>query len=294
MRKSISASQSIRETRLSYIAPTVVRQVKCKPFIKWAGGKGQLLPSFVPLLPPLNKVNRYFEPFLGGAAVFFYLQHPRSYLSDCNADLVELYQVVRDEVEDLIRALSIHRNNETYFYKVRAQNPESLSAIQRAARFIFLNKTCYNGLYRVNGKGQFNVPFGNYKNPAICDAEGLRAASIALRGAEISLTDFEQAVAGAKPKDFIYFDPPYQPISKTSSFTGYTAGRFDDAEQKRLADLFRRLARRGCSVMLSNSDAPLIRELYADFKITEIQASRAINSKADGRGKITELVITNY
>ena len=166
--------------------------------------------------------------------------------------------------------------------------------MQRAARFVFLNKTCYNGLYRVNSQGQFNVPFGNYKKPAICDTEGLRAASLALQLADITVADFEQAVADAKRGDLIYFDPPYQPLSKTSSFTGYTAGRFDDVEQKRLARVYRDLDQRGCYVMLSNSNAPLVRELYADFCIHEVQANRAINCKADGRGKIIELLITNY
>ena len=281
-------------TPVSLNLPIPAQRAAAKPFIKWAGGKGQLISKFVPLFPPVSKVKRYFEPFLGGAALFFYLQHPQAYLSDGNAELIELYQIVRDDVDHLIEALKLHRNTEDYYYQTRALNPVSLTPIQRAARFIFLNKTCYNGLYRVNSQGQFNVPFGRYQNPAICDAPGLRAASRALNHAQLTVTDFEQAVSAARRHDFIYFDPPYQPISKTSSFTAYTSGRFDAAEQQRLAQVYARLAQRGCYVMLSNSDAPLIRELYAGFRTTEILASRAINSKGDGRGKITELLITNY
>ena len=283
-----------KEPQLGYSLESSIQRVKAKPFVKWAGGKWQLVPLFVPYFPPPQKVNRYFEPFVGGAAVFFHLQYPRSYLSDSNEELVNLYQTVKNDVEGLIEALGKHRNDKEYYYRVRAQKLAKLSAVQRAARFVFLNKTCYNGLYRVNSQGQFNVPFGNYKKPAICDTEGLRAASLALQLADITVADFEQAVADAKRGDLIYFDPPYQPLSKTSSFTGYTAGRFDDVEQKRLARVYRDLDQRGCYVMLSNSNAPLVRELYADFCIHEVQANRAINCKADGRGKIIELLITNY
>jgi DNA adenine methylase len=286
--------QRAKEPQLGYKLDVPTQCVKAKPFIKWAGGKWQLMPLFAPHFPSFQQINRYFEPFLGGAAVFFYLQHPHSFLSDSNAELIELYQVVRDDAENLIEALRNHRNEEGYYYEVRAQNPASLSPVQRAARLIFLNKTCYNGLYRVNSQGQFNVPFGKYKDPTICDAEGLRAASLALQYAEITASDFEQAVSNVRPNDFVYFDPPYQPLSKTSSFTAYTSDKFDDKEQERLARVYRDLDRRGCYVMLSNSNTPLIRKLYAGFHVIEIQASRAINCKPEGRGKIIELLITNY
>jgi len=269
-------------------------RMKTRPFIKWAGGKGHLLPYFSPFFPSMEKGSRYFEPFIGSAAVFFSLQPPHALLSDSNAELIQLYQVVQQDVENLILALQKHDNKKEYYYQVRALDPATLPPVERAARLIFLNKTCYNGLYRVNRKGQFNVPFGRYRNPPICDPDGLRAASLALQSAELRMADFEEAVSTARGLDFIYFDPPYQPISKTSSFTGYTAGKFDDAEQKRLAAVFRDLHQRGCYVMLSNSNAPLVRELYADFQITEIKANRAINSRPDGRGKITECLITNY
>lgn len=267
---------------------------KARPFIKWAGGKSQLMPAISKQFPAGDEIGKYFEPFLGGAAVFFHLEHPRSFLSDSNNDLVELYRVVQQNVEELIDALRAHRNERDHFYRVRSQDPSDLSPVARAARLIFLNKTCFNGLYRVNSKGQFNVPFGRYKNPAICDAEGLRTASLALQKAEISNADFESVLGRAQPRDFIYFDPPYHPINKTSSFTSYTSGRFGEEEQRRLAGTYRQLAARGCFVMLSNSDTPLIRDLYENFHMREIQANRAINSKPDGRGKITELLIVNY
>jgi DNA adenine methylase len=294
MPTSVKKLNIAKEPQLGYNLEARTLRVKAKPFIKWAGGKGQLLSSFAAHFPPTEKIGRYFEPFMGGAAVFFHLQPQRSFLSDSNSDLVDLYTIVRDDVETLIDALKSHRNKETYYYKIRAQNPATLSPVERAARLIFLNKTCYNGLYRVNSNGGFNVPFGNYLNPNICDAENLRAASLALQYAEICQSDFEQAVSSAKKGDFVYFDPPYQPISRTSSFTSYTSGRFDDSEQERLANVFRSLAKRGCYVMLSNSNAPLIKELYADFNIHQVLARRAINSKGAGRGKIIERLITNY
>lgn len=269
-------------------------RVKAKPFIKWAGGKSQLIPQMSTWFPPRDQINRYFEPFLGGGAVFFYLQHSKSHLSDTNKNLVEMYDVVKNNVEDLIKALKKHKNERDYFYEVRSQKPADLSPIERAARLIFLNKTCFNGLYRENSKGEFNVPFGRYKNPTICDEAGLRSASLALQNARISHQEFHSVLSQAEANDFIYFDPPYQPLNKTSSFTSYTAGGFGEAEQRELANVFSELANRGCYVMLSNSDTPLIKELYKDFFIHEIQAGRAINSKANGRGKITELLVINY
>jgi len=283
-----------REPQLGYNTELSYQRVEAKPFVKWAGGKRKLISSFAPHFPSLQQTRRYFEPFLGGGAVFFHLQHPCSFLSDSNEELVELYMVVRDRVEDLIESLRKHRNEEGYYYEVRSQRPKMLTSIESASRFIFLNKTCYNGLYRVNSKRQFNVPFGRYKRPLICDTEGLRAASLALQKAQIFSADFESAVSEARERDFIYFDPPYHPLSETSSFTSYTAGKFDTSEQERLARVYRDLDHRGCYVMLSNSDTPLIRELYAHFQIIEVQANRAINSKSDGRGKITELLIINY
>jgi DNA adenine methylase len=269
-------------------------RVDARPIIKWAGGKWHLLPRLQRSFPPREQIRRYFEPFIGGAAVFFALQHPHSILSDNNIELINLYQVVRDHVSDLIVALQGHVNDVDHYYRVRAQEPATLTPIERAARLIYLNKTCYNGLYRVNRHGQFNVPFGRYRNPTICDAANLQAASTALQRATIRHGDYATVLRDAAAGDFIYFDPPYHPVSKTANFTSYTEGQFGPDEQARLAAEFARLHRAGCYVMASNSDTPLIRELYAGFSIATITANRAINCKANGRGPVAELVITNY
>lgn len=284
----------IAEPQYGYALDFDTPRIKASPFIKWAGGKRNLIPTIKEYMPPREKINKYFEPFLGGGALFFHLQRQDSILSDANQELIELYTIVRDKVEELIETLKIHKNDEDYYYEVRAQKKEDLTPVQRAARFIFLNKTCFNGLYRVNSKGLFNVPFGRYKNPKICDEEGLRSASLVLKNSVLIDKDFAEVVKQAHITDFIYFDPPYQPISKTSSFTSYTIKKFDETEQRRLARIYTELAEKGCFVMLSNSNAPLIRELYNGFQIHEVQANRAISSKADGRGKIKELLIVNY
>lgn len=267
---------------------------RAAPIVKWAGGKGSLLPQLAAYTPAPHQYNRYFEPFLGGGAMFFALQPEQSYLYDVNAELIEVYQVVRDHVDDLIAALSYHRNESDYFYAVRSQRPAELTKIERAARFIFLNKTCYNGLYRVNRQGQFNVPVGRYKNPRIADATGLHAASAALQNAHLVATDFERLLLTAASGDLIYFDPPYAPLSPTSSFTSYTSGGFTRADQERLANAYRILDQRGCLLMLSNSSAPLIYDLYDGYRLHDIYARRAINSKPGGRGHVLELLITNF
>jgi DNA adenine methylase len=269
-------------------------QRRAGPIVKWAGGKNRLLAQYEPYFPPPGSYSRYMEPFLGGAAVFFYLQPAESLLFDLNPELIELYEVVRDEPEALIAALKRHFNQRDYYYRVRAQNPDDLSPVERAARFVFLNRTCYNGLYRVNRQGQFNVPFGRYKNPTICDESGLRAAAQALQKAQLKAADFATVLDAARPGDLIYFDPPYEPLSSTSSFTAYTATGFSGDDQRRLADVFRALDARGCLLMLSNSSAALIYELYSGYHIHEISARRAINSNSNGRGAIKELLITNF
>ncbi|WP_338835374.1 DNA adenine methylase [Neomoorella thermoacetica] len=263
-----------------------------RPFLKWAGGKGQLLEQLQPLLP--QNYSRYLEPMVGGGALFFYLQPAYAILADLNDELINVYRVVRDNVEELIADLRRHRNTREYYYAIRDTDPARLPPVARASRFIYLNRTCYNGLYRVNRLNKFNVPFGRYKNPDIVNAAGLRAASGALQAADLRAGDFSLVLEYARPGDFIYFDPPYQPLNRTSRFTSYTAGNFGEGEQKRLARVFRELTRRGCLVMLSNSDTPLIRELYRDFRIETVHARRAINSRPDRRGSITELVILNY
>jgi DNA adenine methylase len=268
--------------------------IPVRPIIKWAGGKAQLLPTLHRFLPRMDRVRRYFEPFLGGAAMFFSLQHPHSYLSDTNAELINLYEVVRDHTTELIAALRRHVYARDHYFAVRAQDPTTLSPIERSARLIYLNKTCFNGLYRVNRHGQFNVPLGRYTHPTICDAPNLEAATRALRPATLILGEYGTVLRDAGPGDFVYFDPPYHPLSPTATFTSYTDRSFDANEQVRLAQAFRGLHAAGCYLMQSNSDTPLIHELYAGFRIARITAKRAINSRVDRRGPISELVITNY
>jgi DNA adenine methylase len=263
--------------------------VRAKPFLKWAGGKRQLLAHLRKFVPP--KFDRYFEPFLGGGALFFDLQPKKSVLSDVNPELVDCYLAVRDQVDDVIRALSEHRHDAKHFYQVRSTDPATLQLPERAARTIFLNKTGFNGLYRVNRAGEFNVPFGRYAKPKICDTDNLRACSKALAGAQIAVRDFAEAVIGARPGDFVYFDPPYVPVSRTATFTAYAAGGFGADAQVRLSELFGQLSARKVSVLLSNSDVPAIRRLYARHRIEIVKASRAINSNAARRGPVSEVVV---
>lgn len=266
------------------------------PFLKWAGGKRRLLKQYAPYFPERTTINRYYEPFIGSAAVFFHLQPVRACLADVNRNLVEIYRVVQQDVEELIQVLQIHRNERNYYYQVRGLDPAGLSAVERAGRLIFLNRTCYNGLYRENRSGQFNVPFGRYVNPTICDEERLRRASLALQGVELVVDDFARVVAPAGPGDFVYFDPPYAPLSATSNFTSYNRHGFDHDDQRRLARAIEQLTGQGVRVMLSNSSAPLIYELYdrPGFRLVPVQARRNINSKAEKRGPVKELMILNY
>jgi len=275
---------------------------KPKPFVKWVGGKRQLLKQFrdLGLYPPENFdpiTNTFFEPFVGGGAVFFDLLPETAYLSDLNNELVVTYNVIKNDVENLIESLKKHKLDKEYFLKIRAQNPEKLSDLNTASRFIYLNRTCFNGMYRVNSKGGFNVPFGKYTNPLICDENNLRKASKALKNVEIKKQDYKEVLKKARKGDFVYFDPPYYPVSKTASFTSYTSESFLDKEQIELRDTFVELHKRGCFVMLSNSDTPFINKIYSEpkgLRITKVQAGRAINSDASKRGKITEVLVTNY
>lgn len=275
---------------------------KPKPFVKWVGGKRQLLEQFrkMNLYPPEDfdpKNSRYFEPFVGGGAVFFDLLPEEGFLSDLNRELVTTYNVIKNDLKRLIASLKKHKTDKEYFLKIRAQDPKKLSNVAVASRFIFLNRTCFNGMYRVNSKGGFNVPFGKYTNPLICDEDNLQKVSKALQNIDIKHQDYKEVLKKAKKGDFIYFDPPYYPVSKTASFTSYTAESFLDKEQTELRDTFAELHNRGCFVMLSNSDTPFINNIYSVIKgarINKVQAGRAINSKGSGRGKITEVLITNY
>jgi DNA adenine methylase len=266
------------------------------PIVKWVGGKTKLLGELVGRSP--HTYHRYFEPFLGGAAMFFRLGPAAAVLSDTNEDLIGTYRAVRDDVEGVIRALGKHRAKhcETYYYDVRDRwndRRASMTPADRAACFIYLNKTCFNGLWRVNRRGSFNVPAGRYENPTILDPAGLRASSEALCSALLEVASFESVLDDAKSGDFVYFDPPYDPVSVTSNFTSYTADSFGPEDQAKLAATFRELSSRGCAVMLSNSDTPLVRKLYAGFHVDRVMCARAINSKADARGAVAEVIVTN-
>lgn len=277
---------------------------KPKPFVKWVGGKRQLLKQFklMNLYPPEKfdpEKNRYFEPFVGGGAVFFDLLPKKAFLSDMNFELVTTYNVIKSDVESLIKLLKKHNHNKEYFLKVRAKKVEELTPLQIASRFIYLNRAGFNGMYRVNSRGEFNVPFGDNKNPLICGEENLRKISHALKNVEIKHQDYKHVLKKARKGDFIYFDPPYHPVSKTSTFTSYTANGFTENDQIELRDIFAELSERGCFVMLSNSDAPFINKIYSEIKkdgvrISKVDAGRAINSKGSGRGKIKEVLVTNY
>jgi DNA adenine methylase len=233
---------------------------------------------------------------VGSAAVFFHRQYATATLSDQNEKLIELYRVVQQDVEGLIAALKPHRNEADYYYHIRNLNLATLSPAERAARLIYLNKTCYNGLFRENKRGEFNVPFGRYQNPTICDEPRLRTASLALQGVALTTADFASAVAKARGGDLVYFDPPYVPLNVTSNFTSYDKRGFGEPDHRRLAQTVHQLTTRGCLVMLSNSSAALVYELYqADaYHLVPIQARRNINSKASRRGPVTELLILNY
>ncbi len=270
-----------------------------RPFLKWAGGKSRLLAQFEPLFP--NDIQQFCEPFVGSGAVFFHLQRNAvapfdALLSDENDELINCYRIVREAPEELIAQLAEHdaQHGDEYFYATRSQRPGKLDPTTRAARTIYLNKTCFNGLYRVNKRGEFNVPMGRYRSPRILDRENLLAVSQTLQNVALEVNDFRSLPEKVQTGEFIYFDPPYNPVSKTANFTSYTAHEFNDNDQRELAAVYRRLDRLGCQLMLSNSDTSLVRELYTHFRIAEVFVGRAINSRAERRGKVRELVVLNY
>lgn len=296
-RKSRSSVQSVkaliginqRNNRMKNQIPT---------FVKWAGGKKQLIEQFKPFFP--EKIERYLEPFVGGGAVLFYVlknyKPKKVFIFDINEELINTYEVIKNDVENLIIELKKLKqlHNKEHYYKIRAEDPKLLSSLTRASRFIYLNKTCFNGLYRVNSKGGFNVPMGSYKNPSILNEDDLKEISKLLKKVKIIKGDFSECLKYVKKEDFIYFDPPYYPLKKGQSFTTYTKGNFLDKEQKQLKEVFSKLDKKGCKVMLSNSDTKFIKNLYKDYKISFVQATRMINCDGKGRGKINEIVVTNY
>jgi len=271
-------------------------KIECRPFLKWAGGKTQLLPELLRRTP--SRYNRYLEPFLGGGALYFALQPKTAYLSDFNPELVNCFEVVRSDLAALKEELKKYRYDKEMYYEVRELDRKadyaSTAPVARAARFIYLNKTCFNGLYRVNSKGHFNVPFGAYKDPTILDAPNLTACSNALQSAVIKTGSFEEIVDVAEKDDFVYFDPPYAPVSETADFTQYVSGGFDESSQEVLLLTCLKLHQKGVKWMLSNSNTNIIQELYRGFKVETVEAGRAINSKAEKRGPILELIIRNY
>ena len=269
------------------------------PVVKWVGGKRQLLDDLTPLFP--KRVASYCEPFLGGGAVLFKLQPNIAYVNDINSELIQMYEVIRDNVDELIIALGEHPNEADHFYSVRDWDRDKeqyrrLTKVQRAARIIYLNKTCYNGLFRVNNAGEFNTPYGHYKNPNIVNAPTLKAVSAYFQKAQVAFSsvDYAQVLANVAKGTFVYLDPPYDPVSDTANFTGYAKGGFDRSEQIRLRQCCDELNRRGIKFMLSNSATDFIKEQYAAYNITIVKAKRAINSNAAKRGQVDEVVIRNY
>lgn len=269
-----------------------------RPFLKWAGGKTQLVEELKARLP--EKFGNYHEPFLGGGALFFKLFREnrihQAYLSDLNSELIDTYLAIRDHVDEVINELSTYPHDKDFFYNLRSKDPYLMDLPLRAARMIYLNKTGFNGLYRVNSKGKFNVPFGRYKNPRYFDEKNLIAVAKSLQGVNINCEPFDKVLECARAGDFVYFDPPYAPITSTAYFTSYQANGFSSDDQRRLSEISRELATVGVFVMVSNSNVDIIHELYTlnNFQIHEVFATRAINSNGDRRGKLKELIITNY
>lgn len=285
MERSKVDRKQVRDT-----VPSVVR-----PFVKWAGGKRQLLKKLIDNCPATY--GTYFEPFVGGGALFLTIHPPKAVISDINEELINAYRVIKTEPDRLIRSLCQRHNNAQDFYRVRAQDLLTLSPLTRASRFIYLNKTCYNGLYRENGRGQFNTPYGKYENPTIVDVSNIKSISAYLneRDTVILAGPYEFATMTAVKGDFLYFDPPYFPLTATASFTKYHKNDFNRRDQEELARLFSDLDHRGCRVMLSNSNTDFVRELYRDYQIIEVEATRAINCKANGRGRAAnELLIKSW
>ena len=268
------------------------------PFLKWVGGKRQLIPEITKYLP--KNYSYYFEPFVGAGALLFYLQPNKAIINDSNEELINVYRVIKEKPNKLIDDLKKHKNESEYFYTIRALDRssdfENITDVNKASRIIYLNKTCYNGLYRVNNSGQFNSPYGRYKNPNIVNEPTIKAVSKFLNNNDIKIlnTDFEKSLDSVDKNSFVYFDPPYHPISNSSNFTGYVEGGFDIFEQVRLRDLCDRLTEKNIKFMLSNSHTQFIKDIYSNYKIVKVRASRSINSNSKKRGDIDEVLIKNY
>lgn len=279
------------------------KNILVAPVLKWVGGKRQLIEDISPLIP--KQISTYVEPFVGGAAILFHLQPKKAIINDFNDELMNVYQVIKENPNGLIKILEKHKesNSEEYYYETRAldrtSDCENLSKEEKAGRILYLNKTCYNGLFRVNSSGQFNAPYGKYKNPAIVNDVTIKAVSNYFNSANIKFLngDYKEALKGLRKGTFVYFDPPYMPVSSSSNFTGYTENGFGYEKQVELRDECLKLNKRGIKFLQSNSYTPEILELYSDssvFTIKVVQAKRSINSKSDKRGEISEVLIYNY
>lgn len=289
-----------KEKNMSSDTDVKLRYYNLQPFTKWTGGKRQLLGELRIYMP--ENYNRYFEPFVGGGALFFDLAPEQAVINDFNEELINAYRQIKDKPVDLIDLLLGHKENNSkdYYLELRAADRDgrlaSMTDVERAARILYMLRVDFNGLYRVNSKNQFNVPYGRYKNPKIVDVDLIHQISGYLNENDIEIlqTDFADAVAGAQTGDFVYFDPPYIPLNETSSFTSYTHEGFSYEEQVRLRDTFKELTDRGVYVMLSNSSSPLVEELYQDFNVHFVEAQRTNGAKSSSRGKISEIIVTNY
>jgi len=270
------------------------------PFLKWVGGKRQIIPEILSHLPKNISSLNYCEPFIGGGALFFHLEPKRAIINDYNDELINVYKVIKNNLEELLLDLKKHQNTSEYFYQIRGidRQPlfDELTNVQHASRIIYLNKTCFNGLYRVNSLGEFNSPFGRYTNPNIVNEPVLRAVSKYLNSSDITILngDYERVLNAVTTDTFVYLDPPYHPISESSNFTGYVQGGWTEKHQTRLKKACDDLDKKGVKFLLSNSSAPFIKELYSEYKIHSINANRSINSDGEKRGQIEELLIKNY
>jgi len=289
---AMNSAATARIQRQSELFPVESQNFKAKPFLKWAGGKTRLLPLLRTFLAR-QEFRRYFEPFLGGAALFFELAPESAVLNDLNAELIFCYQIVRDYPSTLFETLQPMRVSQTEFYRIRSLKPETLAPVERAARFIYLNKACYNGLYRVNRKGEFNTPYGRHDKISLADESNLLRASRVLRNARLKSEDYGSVVEKAERGDFVYLDPPYLPVGKFSDFKRYTKKAFYEDDHHKLAEVFRRLSDRGCFVLLSNSFHEKISKMYSEFYQETVEMPRFINCKGKGRGRVRELLVSN-
>jgi DNA adenine methylase len=270
------------------------------PFLKWVGGKRQIMPSIIEFLPKKISSYTYYEPFVGGGAVLFYLQPKVAVVNDFNEELINVYKVIKESPKELIEDLKKHKNQSEYFYNIRLLDRstkfQKLSSLKKASRIIYLNKTCFNGLYRVNNAGEFNSPFGRYKNPNIVNEPTIKAVSKYLNSNDIKIFagDYENALIGIKKNSFVYFDPPYDPVSESANFTGYIQGGWESSDQIRLKEVCDKLNTKGIRFLLSNSATTFIKDLYKDYRINIIKANRSINSDGEKRGEVEEVLIRNY